>query len=1294
VTSVIMEETSFPRGGRSPAAPAAKEEPKKTSSHKRSHSEKRTKDVASDFLFGKTAETTKKRKVGTSPARSGGSTMKHSLLPLGGGGVVMVSQGKNKHQEPSIEALSFGKLAKGTKLLGIVREVRNEFAVLSLPNLLTGYILQEGLPLRQCLSVGQYLAVVVIKIVTESLKGGQQRRRIQVSAKPSDLNATEAPSRMISIRGQIVSIEDHGCQVDLGYRRKGFLPFEQVEGGYTVVEDDEAQDDEPEDESRGKVLQKGRLYDFFVTSSKSDALFSLSLPSAATMSKHLIVPTTITPTLSSICPGWLVQAKMESLAKNGLCVTFFGNVFRGAIDLGHTGGYFVPKSRDVSSAWRDVFNAHQSFTARILAVDVATKLIRLSIQPHLLRMNIPKGLPDVGVTVEECTVLWMDPGIGALLALPSELNAEGDEPKKSKAKGIYGSEAYREASKVKAVYVHISKAIDEKDAPKFAKLFAPSTTHKVRILSSLNWIDGVASGACAPSIVEAHVLTHSDLKPGQIYRQVSVCAQLNGGNILVNLGADVRGLITQLHLFETAASSEYRRMVLQAKYKVDSKIDVRVLWVDPVKKKCLLTAKKGLLKPKTLITSYDEIHVGHTAAGFISRIDDKEMYVTFGNRVHGKVTARSLAAELGIENHRDDYNIGDVVTCRIVKKKKRSIGDRRRRFNEQEAEDDESEEDTGRAYYDVTLSLDVQDKDGDTPMEITDGSEERTSEQVHIRAGTVLPSKSMKIVELVPGKQKAKGGFVPGYAIVSLKTKYLVNEAECAGMLPHTECKLSYDQLMDEYDPASIESSEALDALADRLLTVGKKINQRGIILTDPRKSNVDFSNGIGQMTVLSIRNKLVEASVQQNEQGEVSKADILLPRPDTELFVGASLLGFVAHKDDKHGSFIRFLDGMTGLIPKSKSGLNVPLFATVVTRVEAIDDSTRPMKILLKNLTPKFENEPLQLDVAPGGKITEAQVVKLDFYQATLKVTGQDEWGDNVRVTIHCTQVDSPVTEISRRKHKAADMHNAPTILKGHPFYKWKVGQIISNLTVISVQRAHKGFKVHVGFEKHEEHDDENKLAVPAFVKEKSELVPGMFLTGLASRVAENNSGVHVLLSPSVVGFIPALELSTDVKILNDMASYIPVGSRLRFCVVDGKHWRETRSKCPHVTSRVRKEQKSKDHSADTVFLSVIRGDPELQDACLAPQPKPSRSDCIVGRVNRSLHQILSPSLMLDLRGGYVGRCDITELDEVDEWLNMPLGRTDNLVKKNGRKDSLGSEGSTGDDMETDLAEGKGDKR
>ena len=54
----------------------------------------------------------------------------------------------------------------------------------------------------------------------------------------------------------------------------------------------------------------------------------------------------------------------------------------------------------------------------------------------------------------------------------------------------------------------------------------------------------------------------------------------------------------------------------------------------------------------------------------------------------------------------------------------------------------------------------------------------------------------------------------------------------------------------------------------------------------------------------------------------------------------------------------------------------------------------------------------------------------------------------------------------------------------------------------------------------------------------------------------------------------------------------------------------------------------------------------------------KPVRGDIIVARINRNIKQTRAPALMLEFPGGHIGRCDITELQEVDEWENMPLGR------------------------------------
>jgi len=62
--------------------------------------------------------------------------------------------------------------------------------------------------------------------------------------------------------------------------------------------------------------------------------------------------------------------------------------------------------------------------------------------------------------------------------------------------------------------------------------------------------------------------------------------------------------------------------------------------------------------------------------------------------------------------------------------------------------------------------------------------------------------------------------------------------------------------------------------------------------------------------------------------------------------------------------------------------------------------------------------------------------------------------------------------------------------------------------------------------------------------------------------------------------------------------------------------------------------------------------------DKKTAKASKPSPGDLIVGRIDRSLPSLSEPDLILDLRGGFVGRCCITELEEVDDWTNFPLGR------------------------------------
>ena len=344
----------------------------------------------------------------------------------------------------------------------------------------------------------------IVKTATEIVGTGPSqtnRKRIQLSIAPHHLNGAEI-TKDAPCRGQVTSVEDHGIVVSLGNQRTGFLKFEDIAGEYCLEGFGE---DNHDTIVNKRFIHEGRVLDFVVKPEKTTvSVIPLALPSPTKMAKTAL-PTTYHPPLSDLNPGSFVHVKVESLARNGLCVSFLGGVFRGSIDWNHFGAHWRAEHRQPNMEWKTLFDEIRNTPARIIAVDAKTKLVRLSLQSHLLAMRcITTTLPAVGSTIQNATVLRVDPGVGALFALPEEYNIEQPKLMDPLAK----HESYVEASKVLTAYVHISKAVDGRmTEAEFAKDFAPSTTHTIRIMSNNNWMEGVATCAAAPSIVEAHVLT-------------------------------------------------------------------------------------------------------------------------------------------------------------------------------------------------------------------------------------------------------------------------------------------------------------------------------------------------------------------------------------------------------------------------------------------------------------------------------------------------------------------------------------------------------------------------------------------------------------------------------------------------------------------------------------------------------------------------------------------------------------------------------------------------------------------
>jgi predicted RNA-binding protein with RPS1 domain len=763
--------------------------------------------------------------------------------------------------------------------------------------------------------------------------------------------------------------------------------------------------------------------------------------------------------------------------------------------------------------------------------------------------------------------------------------------------------------------------------------------------------------------------------------------------VLVEFGMEVRGLITGHQLFDQAGSTlDYRNKMLKSKFAIGAKVDVRVLSSDPTTKRCFVTAKKSLLQSSKIITSWDECKVGSFATGFISKVDDGGLFVTFFNRVFGRVPARSLALELGINDHRENYNVGDVVKCRVVNLKKVRRGSKGRRTSYSDDGGDDSDGDDSRYIRELTLSLRVHtaEEGDDDQME----EAEEASRRVHLRAGAVLPEKSMKVTSLIPGKQKDNGTFVPGHAIVSVKSKYLVDEAESATMLPYVECKLPYDQLLDHYELKDIESSASMDELAEKLLQLGKALKQKGILLSDPRKSSFEFSTGTGRLTIVSLRPKLVEkAEALFIPEGMVDPDSVMLPAPDSHLFDGAQVMGFVTHIDQRYGGFVRFLDGLTGLVPKGKGGLELELFSTVITRIVSVDNLSHPPKILLSASkeswkTSRSPKSPSQKGERPrfrrGTLVAEAKIDSFDFYNANLTVLDKEWDGLDVRARIHCTVAASDVFTLKKKKIKGK-YTKATSITKYHPFSGWSEGQKLSNLYVIALHvedgvhyvELTNREKMEEEQEEVEEEEEDGKTMrakLPKIVSQEKKARPGWIVSVIVKQIAKNNGGICVSVGPKVTGFIPGLECSDDPEVLNDLGNHVAIGARLECMVIDEERWNKRKAQ---ATDSFR-NKKADSNISMGLYLSM-RYDPSSK------QPyeiaKPVRGDLVVGRVQRSLKQVNAPSLMLELRGGYVARCCISELEEMDEWSNMPLGHAGDI--KTGKDAAIvsGESDADGDD-------------
>jgi hypothetical protein len=337
-------------------------------------------------------------------------------------------------------------------------------------------------------------------------------------------------------------------------------------------------------------------------------------------------------------------------------------------------------------------------------------------------------------------------------------------------------------------------------------------------------------------------------------------------------------------------------------------------------------------------------------------------------------------------------------------------------------------------------------------------------------------------------------------------------------------------------------------------------------------------------------------------------------------------------------------------------------------------------MKILLKkcgdNEMKTLEKKISQstLKVKPGDDISEVEVVDVNFARAAVKLVGkQYEAYKNVRARIHVTMAQSKTLSLpdtddesdtkkkdGKRKKRSLSEESLEKkgLTKQHPFSSWREGTRLNNLKIVAVDTRDGVTYIELTNRTKEEEP-------PVFVTNLVTLVPGKPVSGIVSSVPSNNRGLWVQVCPGVTGFISALECSNSIEVLNDMRKYYPCGSRIE-CIVMGKDTKK--NKRWGKVHRLDDDEHTKKKKETTVIelssilreeMTKLQNEKKEKDEEFKFIPlKPLRGDLVVGRIDRKSPTVRGPALMLNLRGGFHGRCCITELDNVNEWTNMPLGK------------------------------------
>jgi ribosomal protein S1 len=407
-------------------------------------------------------------------------------------------------------------------------------------------------------------------------------------------------------------------------------------------------------------LSVGQCSLFKIRNMQSERMVNLSLCDSTKESMFYALKTK--NQFDSYLPGALVNdIVVEKVCKNGVQLNIPSSQMIGYVQQNHMSN--------------KKFSNGDKLNATIIFINPYARVVYLSMLPHLLNSTKPSKLSKlfasnqeslkVGQQIESAEVTTHTPkgvyvqfklGPNSSQAITGfipkrhlfELDDEENEDEQEEVDGV-------KVKKTKNDLKNMTREDIEKSYPLKSSL-------RARIYD-FNLIEDLILLSCRKNILDAAFMGYDELKLGQVVKCKVKRLNPDNGGIVVSLSEFVSGFIPKIHTSDVPLSEN----LLNRKIKKDKELKCKIIQLDPVEKRCVLTAKQTLIKSKlTLIDSFDMLHVGLETYGFVVSIQKYGLLLGFLNEMKGLLPRQEISASLENRDLKDLYYLGQIIKCRVI----------------------------------------------------------------------------------------------------------------------------------------------------------------------------------------------------------------------------------------------------------------------------------------------------------------------------------------------------------------------------------------------------------------------------------------------------------------------------------------------------------------------------------------------------------------------------------------------------------------------------------------------------